>query len=385
MVRHEWGSPVTTCNVALEMRRQPIPVLLSWEATERVERFPTDQSLPLELIGVTYSMAQETRWIDHDTFAIGRWDGTLTLFGALAEPGGGPRIESAAVSPAWAGLEMITPLGPGRFATSNDQGSVVVWDLSSAGLAAPEMTLRYDPEIGVANSGAVVQGGGQALLATGHVSGRVLVWAIDNAAGGIVLVRTIDVRSPDPIASPYRLWNVRAVHAWRDNIVLTGSEDGDLCLVDVAEGRILCRRRYNHAARRGINDIALLGDLALVAGCSVGREDSNTWAFKLAAPAVITPLANIDLVADSSRPQVFNFSVELANVGGRILFFCATEEGLLWIGELRDGTLQTLARLAVSSGLGAAVSLQPASGTLAVVGDNVHLYQVSPGEGPVRE
>jgi hypothetical protein len=320
-------------------------------------------------------MAQETRWIDDDTFAIGRWDGTLTLFGPPGPAGAGPRIESAAVSPAWAGLEMITPLSQARFATSNDAGSIVIWDLSASGLAEPSATLPYDPVVGVANSGAIVSGDGPNLLVTGHASGHLLVWA-DAGGGEFLLVRTIDVRSPDPVPSPYRLWNVRGLQAWRDGIVLTGAEDGDLCLVDVAAGRILCRRRYNPAARRGINDVAVLADLALVGGCSVGAEDSNTWAFTLHAPARIEPLAHVDLVVDSSHPQVFNFSVELARAGERTLFFCATEEGLLWVGELREDALVPLERLPVSSGLGAAVSLRSAGGILAVVGDNVHLFSV---------
>jgi hypothetical protein len=170
------------------------------------------------------------------------------------------------------------------------------------------------------------------------------------------------------------------VQAWRDGFVLTGGEDGDLCLVDVVDGRVLCRRRYNPAARRGINDVALLEDVALVGGCSVGADDSNTWAFTLEAPADISPLAHVDLVADPSRPQVFNFSVELARARERILFFCATEEGLLWVGELRGNALETLEQIPVSSGLGAAVSLQPEGGTLAVVGDNVHLFRVRDAE-----
>jgi hypothetical protein len=357
------------------MTKAAIPVLLSRQAIAPAERRLPEPATPLEPIGVTYSMAQETRWIDRDTFAIGRWDGTLTLFGPPA-PGAGPRIESAAVSPAWAGLEMITPLSSTSFATSNDERSIVLWDLSGTGLAKPSATLRYEGAVGVANSGALIQRSARPLLVTGHASGRLLIWKATARSPGFTLVRTLDLRSPDPVPSPYRLWNVRAVRAWRDEIVITGAEDGDLCLVDVGAGRILCRRRYNPAARRGINDVAVLENVALVGGCSVGTEDSNTWAFALRSPSEIEPLAYVDLVADPSSPQVFNFSVELARVGERTFFFCATEEGLLWVGELRGGDLQTLERLPVSSGLGAAVSVQPEGGTLAVVGDNVHLFRL---------
>jgi hypothetical protein len=141
-------------------------------------------------------------------------------------------------------------------------------------------------------------------------------------------------------------------------------------------GEIRRRQRFNPGARRGINDVAVLGDLVLVGSCSVGTEDSNTWLFRLGTPAVIAPLADADLAADPGRPQTFNFSVELARTGERTLFFCATEEGLLWAGTVNDGELRPVDRRAVSSGLGAAISLQAETGVLAVVGDNIHLFRV---------
>lgn len=360
--------------VQSEMTSQAIPVLISRLAAMG-QPLPAEPSL-LESVGVTYSMAQEVRWVDRDTFAIGRWDGTLTLFGPPAAPGRGPRIESATVSPAWAGLEMITPLTSSSFATSNDSGSIIMWDLPAVGLPVASAKLQYHSEIGVASSGTLIRDGESSFFVTGHASGRLLIWETDAAARDFALVRTVDLRSPKPVPSPYRLWNVRAVQTWRESIVLTGAEDGDLCLVDVADGRILCRRRYNPGARRGINDVALLDDVALVGGCSVGASDSNTWAFTLEPGNGIEPLAHIDLVTDPTLPQAFNFSVELARVGEQTLFFCATEEGLLWVGELADGLLQVRERIRVSASLGAAVSLQPGGDTLAVVGDNIHLFRV---------
>lgn len=358
------------------MSAPQIPVLLSRQAIDSEGQLPAELTPPLEPMDVTWSMAQETRWVDHDTFAIGRWDGTLTLFGPPTAPGGGPRIESAAVSPAWAGLEMITPLRAGRFVTSNDAGSLVVWDLSAAGLASPSAILNYDPAIGAANSGALIDSHHPPLLVTGHASGWLLVWEADSEVRRFTLVRAIDVRSPDPVPSPYRLYNVRAVHAWHDVAVLTGGEDGDLCLVDVVAGHILCRHRYNPTAQRGINDVALLDGVALVGACSVGFADSNTWAFTLRRPANIEPLAHVDLTVEPGRAQTFNFSVELARAKGHVLFFCATEEGLLWGGELRGDVLAPLAQFRVSSGLGAAISIQPGGTILAVVGDNVHRFRV---------
>jgi hypothetical protein len=60
---------------------------------------------------------------------------------------------------------------------------------------------------------------------------------------------------------------------------------------------------------------------------------------------------------------VFNVSVELAAAGDRTLFFCATEEGLLWVGELRADALVPRGHRSVSSGLAAAVTLKPDGGS----------------------
>jgi hypothetical protein len=37
-------------------------------------------TLPIEDNGATFSMAQDTRWLDADHFAVGRWDGSLDVF-----------------------------------------------------------------------------------------------------------------------------------------------------------------------------------------------------------------------------------------------------------------------------------------------------------------
>src|SRR3954447_21412370 len=340
------------------MERAPaIPVLLSRRALA-IEA-PAVEA-PFVDAGTTYSMAQETRWVDPDTFAIGRWDGTLTLFGMPRAPKQGPRIESADVSPAWAGLEMITPVSPSVFATSNAEDSIVTWDLSRMGLAEPERVLPYHAAVGVANSGATVTAEGRDWLVTGHANGQLVIWRAGSSPHDFTAQATVDIRSPAPIDSPYRLWNVRSVEAWGGGAVVTGAEDGDLCVVEIPSGRVRSRRRYNPDAQRGINSIAVAGDTLLVANCSVGRDDSNAWLYRIEPPGEIAPLAHVNLVHDATRAQVFNFSVELVEAGGRLLYLCATEEGLLWVGEVA-ADLRVLGSTHVSSGLGAAISAQPAS------------------------
>jgi hypothetical protein len=83
--------------------------------------------LPIQADGATYSMAQEAAWLDGEHFAVGRWDGSLTVFRFNPGQTSGPLITTGASSPASEGVQMITWLSPGRFATSNDTGSMIVW------------------------------------------------------------------------------------------------------------------------------------------------------------------------------------------------------------------------------------------------------------------
>jgi len=51
-------------------------------------------ALPITADGVTYTMAQEMAWIDLEHFAVGRWDGTLSIFAFNASPTAGPVISN---------------------------------------------------------------------------------------------------------------------------------------------------------------------------------------------------------------------------------------------------------------------------------------------------
>jgi hypothetical protein len=120
----------------------------------------------------------------------------------------------------------------------------------------------------------------------------------------------------------------------------------------------------------------LLDDLLLLGCCSVGREDSNTWLFRVGDNRIV-PLASADLVHDVDRPQVFNFSVELVRSGAQLYFFGATEEGFLWMGLIDGGKMTVLGNKTVSTGIGAAVTAQRDAKMLAVVGDNIHLFELT--------
>jgi len=358
---------------------QALPIMLSRRATRRpglVEAAAPGKA-PLTDLGTTYSMAQEVRWLDATRFAIGRWDGTLTIF-HLPTSTGGPVITSAAVSPARSGVEMVATVTPDVFVSSLDDVSIAMWEKSEIHRCAgiPFAKLAYDPKIGVANSACLVRSGGRSYMLSGHSEGYLLVWELSPARPSLQLLRTIDVRSANPVPSPYPLKNVREVAEASEGVAVTGSEDGDICFVSVPDGRVLSRMRYNPSAERGINDLSVLGDLLLVANCSVGNADRNLWLYRITGSSAVL-LDSKNLKKDSSAPQAFNFCVELARHGEETVYFAATEEGLLWTGNVENDRLSDAVTTPVSSHFGAALNFEPSQALLSVVGDNIHLFQLA--------
>jgi WD40 repeat protein len=323
-------------------------------------------------------MAQEVRWLDTQKFAIGRWDGTLTVFHLPTQPNAGPTITSAAVSPASSGVEMIANVTPDFFASSIDGHSIALWEKNTIHQCTgiPFSRVNFDPKSGVANCGVVVSAGSKRFLVTGHAEGSVLIWEILSGPPKLGLVTTVDVRSPDPIPSSYRLWNVREIAPVGDGLAISGSEDGDLCVIAIPEGTVRTRMRYSATAQRGINDLSVLDDHLVVANCSVGSADKNLWLYRVDGTD-LKLLDSKNLKTDPAAPQTFNFTVELATHRNGLVYFSATEEGLLWVGDIQQDRLLDGVTTPVSSHFGAALNFEPSQSLLAVAGDNIHLYQLT--------
>jgi hypothetical protein len=351
---------------------QPIPLLLTEPSPA-----PAPVALPLKNVGNTYSMAQAVRWLDDGRFAIGRWDGTLTIFHRAAPPAGALMISAALTVPSLAGIEMIARIREGIFASSNEEESIVVWhgDNSFKDDIKIQESLSYDESIGVANDGTTTEVEGVLYFISGHAKGYLLVWEVQGRCEGFKLLHTLDLRSPTPIQSPYPLKNIRGVDRWNPGFVATGSEDGDICLVNVVEGSITARMRYNQAAQRGINDIDTCGDYLLLSNCSVGPDDKNLWLYRIHERG-FELLDSVNLKVDPAREQVFNFCIDQAIVGGKQYFFSATQEGVVWIGFVQDDRLVSIGKQDVSTRIGAALAYEPDSRLLAVAGDNIHLFEV---------
>jgi len=330
-------------------------------------------------LGTVPGRAQVVAWIDNDSFAVGRLDGTLTLFRSSVSTGtkAAPTLIQVLVPPARRALEMIAPVSDTLFVSSNDEHSLAIWHKNGPAFAVGDV-VGYDATYGIANSGTEVTTDQGAWLVTGHSEGYVLIWEV--AADRIRLLKSLNVRSTNPIPSPYRLWNVRGIVPWKDCAV-TGSEDGDICLIKIPSGAVLSRIRYDSSALRGINNLAISGNYLLVANCSVGKTDKNLWLYKI-TPNGFKLLDSVNLQYDRSLTQVFDFDVQLASTTNGIYFFASTQEGLLWWGTIQADKLAYINHSKVDCDGGAAIAIEPLIDRLAVAAFDVGIYEFSSTSPP---
>jgi hypothetical protein len=308
-------------------------------------------------------MAQEAAWIDLQHFAVGRWDGSLSIFAFNQSQTDGPVITAAVSAPSSEGVQMITWLAPAVFASSNDEGSMIVWKSPSGNWKDLEQlsVLNFDSTFGDANSGGSFNIGNTLYLIVGHANGYVTIWSGEIDGTGWALVSSVNVRSSHPV-NPWNLYNVRGVAPilWTDitGYVVTGSEDGDLCVIEIPSGSILSRTVYNPSAQRGINSIATFGQNLLVANCSVGSADKNLWYYWIDADDwSVTLRDSTNLQVNPDAPQVFNFDVIWGRYAGGVCFFSSTEEGALWMGTITsDQKLSVFGYQTVTTPLGSALA-----------------------------
>jgi len=323
---------------------------------------PPTCTAPLELLGTTYTMAQEVTWLDDKHFAVGRWDGSLGIFAFAESATSGPVINCAVNSPAQEGVQMITSLDERSFVSSSDDGTIAVWSTASPTPWTDTRVctlLQYDASFGAANSGALVQVPSDIrYFVAGHANGFVTIWRERDGHSNWDLVSSVDIRAPKPV-NPWGLHNIRGIDVVSSGqgiqSVVAGSEDGNLTLLEVPTGKIMSKTCYNPLARRGINSLAMDGTTLLVANCAVGSADRNLWAYTVdVASAQITLTDAVNLVIESNAPQAFNFDVAWGvrtTSGGA--FFSSTEEGVLWVGNASaSGKLSVLGNVPVTRAVG---------------------------------
>lgn len=330
-------------------------------------------------------MAQEAAWLDVSHFAVGRWDGSLSVFAFNDSPTTGPVMTKSINTPAFEGVQMIAWLAPGVFASSNDDGSLCVWSSPSRTWTdLHAISLHYDAAWGAANSGDVLVLGSELFFVAGHANGFATIWKGNLDGTRLTFSRALDLRNPKP-TNPWGLHNIRGVAAivgaGEKACVVTGSEDGYLCILRVTDGAVLSQTVYNPAAQRGINSVSVLGRHLLVANCSVGQGDKNLWYYEIGSRDwTVCFRDNVNLQANPEAPQVFNFCARWGWFENAPCFFSSTEEGMLWMGTL--GTSQRLSVIGyelVYGHLGSALAFS-ASGKLVVA--NYNLYEFTTGSKP---
>jgi hypothetical protein len=340
-------------------------------------------------------MAQEAAWLDEHRFAVGRWDGSLSIFAFNDSPTAGPVITKAVNTPALEGVQMITWMAPGVFCSSNNECSLSVWASASRQWADLEETATplYDKAWGVANSGESVTVGGRRYLAVGHANGFVSLWEYAWDGSRLRLLKAVDVRNSKP-TNPWDLHNIRGIGPFLLNgsasHVVAGSEDGFLSILQVPHGELVSQILYNPAALRGINSVAVLGLDVLVANCSVGEDDKNLWYYTVdPRDWRITVKDSRNLRVNPSAPQVFNFCAIWGQTEGVPCFFSSTEEGALWMGRIDSGRLAISGYQTVYGNLGSAMAFN-ASGKLVVVNHNLYEFRtevrstIDPDQDPER-
>jgi len=333
-------------------------------------------------------MAQETSWIDGQHFAVGRWDGSLSIFAFNESSTAGPVISKAVNTPALEGVQMIIWLAPGLFASSNDDSSVVLWSSPSGTWSDLSETavLNYSNDLGVANSGDSIVLGSSIVLAVGHANGFVSIWIGSLDGRNWKMSSTVGIRNPHP-TNPWGIHNVRGIslvaNSASDAVVVAGSEDGFITLLRLPDGQILSQTVYNPDAQRGINSVAAWGSNVLVANCAVGPDDKNLWYYSVNQQDwSVSLMDSTNLRVNPSAPQVFNFCAIWGRSHGQPCFFSSTEEGALWMGTVADRCLNVLGYEIVYGNLGSALAFN-INGNLVVV--NYNLYEFKADTSQIAE
>ncbi len=334
-----------------------------------VSQFSNDKNINLKtLCGIT-NLAQAAIWLNDEELVIGRWDGTITIFSYKDSLS----VLQALVTPMKQGITMLERINDFVFISSNGSSSIALWERNEKEYFLKN-TYNFNSCFGEADSAKVIEIENQQFLLTGHSEGYLLIWKFTNE--GLSLLNFINLRSNYLLDSPYKLWNIRSILSWKNQMIITASEDGDLCMVDVLKGAVVLRQKYNENAKRGINHIFISGDYLLLSNCTVGPSDRNLWLYQIEKDKFVY-LDSKKLIANENLEQAFSFDVAAITQGENIYFFCSTEEGLLWFGQIENDSLRILNYKKVSPQGGAALTILPISNRIASVGYNIHLLEVS--------
>ncbi|GCD60233.1 MULTISPECIES: WD40 repeat domain-containing protein [Acetobacter] len=340
-------------------------------------------SIPITKTGTTYNLAQQTRWLSNDNFAVGRWDGTMSIFNYSSEPFTGPKLTAAVNSPSSGGVQMITYIPPRMIVTSNNDSSLSIWITSSDDWSDLKLEdiKTYDNSLDVATNGSwfpCEYDNDTSTLVVGHNSGFLSIWSVNHHHKDIHFIKKIDLRNPKPVNpfdshAMYGMCILKEIGP--DARILCGSDDGYISVVNIHSGDILSQTIFNSEAQRGINSVSVSGNKLLVANCSVGIYDKNLWYFDINLETnEIFYQDSMNLLVDNNRIQSFNFDVEWGEYSGGPCWFAGTEEGILWMGRA-NAKLDLVGYEALSeSSIGAALAFINKPGRLAAAIHNIDQF-----------
>jgi len=353
--------------------RAPLPKVLRSQRALAGAALTT--SLPITQNGTTYEMAQEARWLDGQHFAVGRWDGSMSIFQFETAPYVGPLIARAVNDHAFQGVEMVTSLPGNAIVTSNDGSSIGLFKTSDGNWSHLHFVRKYaySSSLGFASSGAFAG----STLVLGHTSGYLSIWNYNAGTQTLQFAKSVNVQNPNP-TNPWNDHTIEDVVVANaaGTVVAAGSEDGYVTFLSVPSGTVLSQTVFNPGAQRGINAIDIQGDKLLVANCSVGPSDYNTWYYSINQSTwAITLLDKANLIINSSLPQVFNFDVVWGTDNGSPCWFASTEEGALWMGQPSGGSLNPIGYEQLTAPLGSALAYR--DGQLVMVAYDLYQFSTS--------
>lgn len=329
-------------------------------------------ALTLTNIGSTYNMAQVTTWIDEDTFAVGRWDGSITIFRKQQSGEWGPVIKQALTTPSNKGVEMLIAFNKKFLLSSNGQDSVILFKRFK-GRFYKIKALQYDNILGTANSALFIDKPYSKKIVIGHQNGFISVWEKPFTS---FQYYSLDTKISDPIVSPYPLFNVRGLAYWRDNIVITGAEDGGISLIDIAAATIVHQELYNPVAQRGINDIEVFDNKLIVVNCAVGDTDYNFWLYDITYNDFI-PASHINLKDDPLITQVYCFDVETWKDSDNVYAFATTGDGFLWVLKIENDVIQIIDKRKVDEqNIAASISVEHKTSSLISITHALKIFTI---------
>jgi WD40 repeat protein len=325
---------------------------------------------PLTPVSTEYTRVQIADWIDKSTFAVGRWDGSLAIFWVGAKPVETMTLDQSFITSSGDGVEMVGALDEQTVIVSDGASQLGLLVRSKTGQFAAPTPVPYDSAYGVANSFTSPRVSGTDLVITGHANGFALVWK--RTGGTLSLLQAIDLKSAQPIPSPYPLKNIRGLAAWEKGIIVSGSEDGDIVAFSAESGKVLFRQRYSPNAERGINALSLSGDTLLVVNCAVGEKDRNLWLYRMTDAGFVAGLNQP--CSRVTRKQVFDFDVDVFESGGKTRFVSSTEEGLIWSGSVVNGRLLVDGMGDVSNNGAASLDVNPDDASILAGAQDLMLF-----------